>query len=467
MQIPILTGVYTDEAPDYRTSYPRNLIPVPKEQGISNGYLRPSDGLIKFGDGPGIDRGGINWNGICYRVMGSKLVSIDSDGVDTIIGDVGTDGKQVALDYSFDHLAIASNQNLFLYDGTTLAQNVDTDLGIVLDVKFVDGYFMTTDGNFLIVTELGDPFAVNPLKYGSSEVSPDPITGLLKLRNEIYALNRNSIEVFDNVGTSGFPFARVSGAHMERGSIGTHTSAVFMQSIIFLGGALNESPSVWAGLNGSTTKIATREIDQLLQNYSEAQLSQVVFETKVDKGHQHLYIHLSDKTLVYDGAASQAIGQPIWFILTSSIIGDSLYKARNFVWCYEKWLCGNPSSAIHGYLTDEISSHYGEAIGWDFGTTIFYNEGRGAIFHELELVGLSGRVPLGANPTIWTQYSKDGETWSQEKSIQAGKQGERNKRLVWLQQGNMNHIRIQKFRGTSDTHLTIARLEARIEPLND
>lgn len=467
MQIPILSGIYTDEAPDYRTSYPRNLIPIPKEQGISSGYLRPADGLVEFGSGPGIDRGGINWNGVYYRVMGSKLVRIAVDGTTTTIGDVGTDGKQVTMDYSFDYLAIASNQNLFLYDGTTLTQNTDPDLGVVLDVKYVDGYFMTTDGEFLIVTELGDPFAVNPLKYGSSEVNPDAIVGLLKLRNEIYALNRNSIEVFDNVGTAGFPFQRVNGAHMERGAIGTHTSAVFLQSIVFVGGALNESPSVWIGLNGSTTKLATREIDQILQGYTESQLSQIVMETKVDKGHQHLYIHLPDKALVYDAAASQAVGKPVWFVLTSSIVGDGQYKARNFVWCYDKWLCGNPQSFVHGYLTSDISSHYGQVVGWDFGTTIIYNEGRGAIFHEIELVGLSGRVPLGDNPTIWTQYSKDGETWSQEKSIQAGKRGERNKRLSWLQQGNMQHIRIQRFRGTSDTHITIARLEARVEPLND
>ena len=85
MQIPILNGIYTDEASDFRTSYPRNLIPVPKSQGISQGYLRPADGIVEFGDGPGLDRGGINWDNVCYRVMGTKLVSIDLDGNATLI----------------------------------------------------------------------------------------------------------------------------------------------------------------------------------------------------------------------------------------------------------------------------------------------------------------------------------------------------------------------------------------------
>lgn len=466
MQIPILNGIYTDEAPDFRTSYPRNLIPVPKDTGISKGYLRPADGLVKFGDAIGVDRGGFRWRDVYYRVFDSKLVSIDINGFSTIIGDVGGT-NQCSFTYSFDYLAIASNNNLFLYDGTTLTQVVDPDLGTVIDVVWIDGYFMTTDGTSLVITELDDPFSVNPLKYGSSEASPDSIKGLLTLRNEVYALNRYTIEVFDNVGSSGFPFQRVIGAMMERGVVGTHASSIFLEAVAFVGSGYNEAVAVWIGNNSTTAKISTREIDQILLEYSDDVLENIIMESITDKGHRLLYIHLPNQTLVYDGAASQVVGSPVWFTLTSSIVGKGKYLARNFVRAYGKWFCGHPISAIHGYLTDDISSHYDETIGWDFGTTIVYNEGRGAIFHELELVALTGRVPLGENPTVWTQYSKDGITWSMEKPIQAGKQGQRNKRLSWLSQGNMQNFRMQRFRGTSDTHLTISRLEARVEPLND
>mgnify|MGYP000601295104 FL=1 len=464
MKIPVLNGVYTDDSPDYRVSYPRNLVPVPQQNGISSGYLRPANGIVKDGDSVGIDRGGINWDNVCYRVMGTKLVSIDASGISTTIGDVGG-SAQVSMDYSFDYLAIASNGNLFLYDGTTLTQNTDVDLGLVLDVVWIDGYFMTTDGEFLVVTELNDPFAVNPLKYGSSEASPDPVEGLLKLRNEVYAFNRYTIEIFDNIGGENFPFQRVAGAQIERGAIGTHTACIFMETIAFLGSGLNEAPAIWLGNNSNTIKVSTREIDHILADYTTAQLEQVVLESVTDKGHLHLYIHLPDQTLVYDGRASQSVQQPVWFTLGSKIKGNGIYLARNFVYCYDKWLCGNPSAPVHGYLTDTLSSHYGEVIGWDFGTTIIYNETNGAIFHELELIGLTGRVPLGDDPTVWTSYSKDGVTYSQEKAISAGKQGQRNKRLVWLSQGNMQNIRIQKFRGTSDTHIAVSSIDARLEPL--
>ena len=466
VQIPILRGIYTDSGPDFRTAYPVNMMPVPKDSGISDGFLRPADGIVQNGTGPGTDRGGINWKNVCYRVMGSKLVSVSSTGAVTIIGDVGDDGQLVTMDYSFDRLAIASNGNLFYWSPTLgLIQVTDPDLGTVLDVVWVDGYFMTTDGEFLVVTELSDPTQVNPLKYGSSEADPDPVKALLKLRNEVYALNRHTIEVFDNVGGDLFPFQRVEGAQIEKGVIGTHGCCNFLETIAFLGSGFNEAPGIYLGVNAQAQKISTQEIDIILLGYTEAELEQVKLEARNDRAHQHLYVHLPDRTLVFDGAASEEMGQPIWFVLTSSLVGYSKFRAQNLVWCYDKWLIGDPSSDRIGYLVNNVSTHWGQKVRWEFSTMIMYSEGRGAIMNNLELVSLTGSVAAGLDPTINTSYTTDGQNWSQQKFIKAGKLGERAKRLVWFQQGWMRNWRIQRFQGTSDAHLSVARLEAQIEPL--
>ncbi|MES2352076.1 MAG: packaged DNA stabilization protein [Pseudomonadota bacterium] len=467
MQIPIINGSFTDEAPDFRSSYPRNMVPVPKKQGISNGYLRPSDGIAAFGVGPGVDRGAVTWNKVCYRVMGSSLVKVDASGNVTVLGTIaGAPETQCTLDYSFDRLSVSGGGKLYYWNGVTLTQVIDTDLGYVVDHLWVDGYFMTTDGFYLIVTELNDPTSVNPLKYGSSEADPDPILGLFKLRNEVYALNRNTIEQFNNVGGSLFPFQRNEGAQIQRGVLGTHCAAIFMDAIAFLGGARNEAPSIWVGNNGSSAKIATREIDTILMGYTEGELSLTLMEARVFKGHELLYLHLPDQTLVYDGNGSQVVGEPVWYTLTSSVVGLGKYRARNILWCYDKWLSGDPTGNTLGELVDTVSTHYGDKIGWEFNTPIIYNESLGAVFHMLELVTLPGRIALGVDPVVWTSYSLDGELWSQERACNVGKQGARDKRATWLNQGSMRNWRIQRFRGTSDAHLSIARLEAKMEPLN-
>lgn len=465
MQIPILNGIYAGSAPELRTSYPVNMVPVPKQSGVSNGFLRPADGLVSEGSGPGIDRGGINWNGACYRVMGTKLVTVSSNGVITILGDVGGPvNTLVTMDYSFDRLAIASGGRLYYWDGA-LTQVTDPDLGVVLDVVWVDGYFMTTDGSSLVITELNDPTQVNPLKYGSSEADPDPVVALVKLRNEVYALNSNTIEVFDNVGGDFFPFQRISGAQIQKGAVGTFACCVFVETIAFLGGGRNEEPGIYLGANATANKISTQEIDQILLQYTDAQLATVKLEARNDKSHQHLYVHLPDRTLVYDAAASGVLEEHVWFTLTTSVVGFSQYRARNFVWAYGKWLVGDPESSTVGRCVQDSSYHWGQIVRWEFGTLVVYNEGRGAIFNELELVALTGSVSLATNPSISTSYSVDGIAWSQDRSIKVGTTGNSRKRLSWFQQGHMRNWRIQRFRGDSQSHLAFVRLEAQLEPL--
>jgi len=461
MQVPIVSGIYTDAAAEFRTAYPVNMVPVPKSTGLSESYLRPAEGAVALAVGPGVPRGGIEWNGVCYRVMGTKLVKVSGVAV-TVLGDVGA-GGQCSFDYSFDRLAITSGGRLYYWNGAALTQVVDADLGVALTVKWVDGYFMTTDGSYIVVTELGNPTSVNPLKYGSSEVDPDPVQTLLKVRNEIYAVNRHTIEVFDDVGGDLFPFQRIEGAHIPKGAVGTYAACTFADALAFVGSGRGEAIAVYIGANGSASKISTREIDTILGSYAD--LSKIVLETRASGNHQHLWIRLPDRTLVCDMAASSIAGEPIWFQLTSSQVGYEAYRAVDLVCIGNDWLVVDMVTNSVGRLTTDTARHFGEVVRWEFSTGILYNSGRGGIFNSLELVCLTGRVEFGEDPYVSTSYSVDGVLWSQPRSIKAGAQGDRLRRLVWLQQGHMLHWRVQRFTGDSRALITVARLEAVLEPL--
>lgn len=466
MQVPIINGVYADSAsPDFRTSYPRNYVPVPKDTGISGGYLRPADGIEAVGTGPGVDRGGINWNGVVYRVMGSKLCRVDVDGVATTLGDVGSDGRQVTMDYSAERLAIASAGSLFYWDGSALVQVTDVDLGLVLDVMHLAGYFITTDGTHIVVTELTDPTSINPLKYGSAEVDSDPILAVDRLRNEAYALGRYTIEAFQNVGGENFPFQRIDGAQVMKGVIGTHAYTELSDTFYFMGSGRKEAPAVYVMTPGSAQKISTREVDLILGEFTEEQLSGAVMETRVEKHHQHVMLHLPDRCMVFDVTASQALGSPVWFQLDSGVVSRARYRARNLVWAYDRWNVGDPTSPALGVYTSATAAHYGQTVGWEFGVQVLYAEGNDAIVHDMELVALTGRVPLGTDPVVWTSYSHDGETWSLERAVGVGKIGERGKRIAWRHQGRLRNWRVQRFRGSSDAPIAPVRLELQLEPL--
>lgn len=467
MQVPILNGTVCDTNGNYRQSYPHNLIPVPIKQGISGLYLKPAEGIIETGDlaGGGFCRGGINWNGVLYRVIDDKLVRISSANVITVLGTVGNDQRPVSLDYSFDQLSITSNGDLFYWNGTTLTQVTDPDLGEVKDHIWVDGYFMAIDNANLVVTEIGSPTSILPTRYGSSEADPDPTIAIRKLRNEPYVLNRYTIEAFQNVGGTGFPFSVIEGAQVQRGCVGTYMCAVFLESIAFVGSGRNESIAVWIATGGNSTKISTREIDLILENYTETTLSNLKMEARTHAGFQMLYIHLTDITLVYDAVASTLLQEPVWYTLGSGIEKNSTYRARYFVWCYDSWTVGDPLDTRIGYLTDSRGEHWGEDVYWQFDTDIFYADGYGILIHELELVGMGGRIAVDEVAAIQTQYSFDGLTFSQPKTIEVGASGNRDYRMRWLSQGHMRDRRTQRFKGSSKARLTFARLEARIEQL--
>ena len=473
-QVPIISGIFSDTNPDFRTAYPHNMVPVPKATGVSSGYLRPAEGLVEFSAGSGPDRGAIVWDGVCFRSQGSQLVRVDSAGVTTGLGDIGSGGP-VGFDYSFDYLGISSGGRLYLYDGSTLTLNTGrdnppdpsagSDIGLVKSFVWLDGYFVVTDGEFISVTELNDPFVINPLKYGSSEIDPDPIQALLELKNELYAVNTHSIEVFDNVGGTGFPFQRVDGAQIQKGCAGPDAAVVFDDKIAFVGGGREESPAVYLAINGAYQKISTREIEEILIGYTSDEIAGVVLEARNFLTHSFLYIHLPDMTIVFDIAGTKVAKVPVWFTLSGGIVDKTRYPARNMVWAYDRWLAGDPDSGKISELSREVSAHFGQEVKWQFNVGILYNSGAGAIVHDLELVCLTGETKLGQCPVVTTQYSTDGLDWSQPRTVSAGKPGDRAQRVSWRRQGKMRSWRTQRFSGSTDAHLSIARLEARFEPL--
>lgn len=465
MQIPIINGIYTDVTADYRTSYPLNLVPVPKQNGISEGYLRKADGIKLFcgADKGGIDRGGINWNGICYRVMGTQLWKVSEQGVCSAIGTVDGIGM-CSFAYSFDRLGITAGDSLYYLKEGKLEKVVNINLGKVVDVEWIDGYFVTTDGEYVIQTELNDPTQVSPTKYGSSEADPDPIIGLLKVRNELCVFNRYTIEVFDNVGGAGFAFARIDGAMMIKGLVGTHAKCKFVDSFAFVGSGKNEPCSVYLGANGGLTKVATREIERIMADYTDAQLATIVLESKEQDTHQHLYLHLPDKTMVYDFAASEVMQQSVWFELSSSTDGKGAYRAINHTWCYNRWIVGDRFDSRIGVLSNQLSSHYDEPVAWQINTAFIYNSGQAGQVKSVELVGLTGRTVTAKDPQVFLSWTKDGLTWSNERLHRQGMRGQYNKRIIWLRGvGRFNHVLGLKFRGCDDSLASFTAIEADIE----
>lgn len=458
MQIPILNGIYVSQTGDFVASYPINREPIIIDSGISKGFLRPAAGVIQNGTGPGADRGGKLYRGTCYRVMGTNLVTVAADGTVAVIGTItGTDTAQ--LDFSFDRLAINADEKLYYLFGGVLSQVTDPDLGIVIDMLWVDGYFMTTDGVDLVVTELLDPTQVDPLKYGSSEESPDPITGLMKVHGEVDALNRTTIENFQNVGGLGFPFQRNPGGLIDKGCVGPRAKAYIAQTYAFVGSGINEAVGVYLRGPGVAIKISTTQVDDLLAQLSEDELYHIVAESRIDSDEQRLIIRLPTMSLCYFVNASSALKEPVWTYLASGIQFDQPYLPHNPVLAYGKYVVGDKDGRL-GFYDNSVSTLFGDTTGYQFDTQLLYNDSAWAILGELELIGTPGR-----NSTIFFSFTTDGRTWSTERQIGGGTTGQLNTRMVARPRHRFSNWMGCRFRGADEGMSSFARLEADIEAL--
>lgn len=455
--IPLLSGIAGTETAEFVSTYPTNLEPVIIDSKISAGQLKAQPGAVQLGTGPGPDRGGINWNGALYRVMGTKLCLIDANSAVTQIGDVGT-GSRCALDYSFDRLAIASGGALYYYNASLgLIQVTDEALGTVLDMLWIDGYFMCTDGTYVIVTELTDPTVVKPLKFGSAEEDPDPITGLLKYREEAYIFGRYTTQVFEDVGGFGFPFTDNKGAGLPYGCVGPMAKCLFGDAFAFVGSGRNDGLNVYLGSQGTAQAVGCRELCEALDELGDPSVVEV--EERSDRNERRLLVHLPTETWVFLEVATEQAGTPIWFKVTTDANG---YRCRNAIGCYGQLIVGDTQSGAFGHLSTADLTHFGVDPGWQFDCGLLYNEGLGAIVHSVELVGLTGR---GGNGTVFMSTTRDGETYSQERAVTV-LPANRSRRIAWRPHTRIGNYLGLRFRGFGSALPGIAACEAKLQPLS-
>ena len=450
-QLPIMQGQVVKDGV-FAASYPVNLEPRAIDSGVSKGQLITTRGAVSISTGPGIDRGGINWNGTLYRVMGSKLVSVSAGGVATVLGDVGSDGRLCGFDYSFDRLAIRSGTSLYYWNGTTLTLVTDPDLGAVRDILWMAGYFITTDGTFIIATELLDPTSVSPLKYGSAEEDPDAVTGVLKYNEELYGLGRYTLQVFKNVGGLNFPFQVVQGATIPVGCISATAKCMVAGTFAFIGGARGEPLGVYVLAGGTAARISDKDIEALIA--AEPDPALIVLEARRFGEESQLVMHLTAQSVAIALHTSAEADQGAWFILNSGRFAP--YRLRNAVLCYGKHWVGDLATAALGTLSDETVTHFGEAADWRFDAALLY-AGMGICLDEIELIG---QFPTTAT-AIFFALTRDGVQWSNE--VSRVTTGRRDERMVWRPSVRLPVLGSARWRGTG--RWAFARAEIQAEQL--
>lgn len=392
-QVNLIKGDKVDSLTDYRDALPVNMYAVQKEILGAKGYMQQWPGLTSYATFAGQDRGGLynERHGKHYRVIGTRFVEVSKTGIVTNYGSIpGT--KQVSLPYSFSTQCIISLGRMFLFNGTTITEVVDSDLGNPIDGVWIDGYYFLTDGEYIYHTDIANEATIDPLKFATAEFMPDKSLGVAKTQdNKVVVFGRFTTEYFIDAATDNFAFQRVESRAQKIGIVATHAKCESGGNFYITGGRKEEALGVHVLSVGSAQKISTREIDKILSAYDEEDLSDMHMESCMFDDVWFVIIHLPNETLLFNISIAASFGKEYaWSILKTDTTGNSPYIGINGVFDPRRgqWVYGSKGSGHIGYLDNSTPNHFDEKVEWILYSPILSLER--ASINELDLSTIPG-----------------------------------------------------------------------------
>jgi len=457
-------GIANGLESDYRDNLPTNMYAVKKEILGAKGYMIEYPGLTLLGTGSGIDRSGV-YNerlGNQYRISGTKMVSVSTAGAVVELGTVpGESQARMEGFYSFNTQGVIADGKFFLYDTSAGFREVtDADLGSPIDGVWVDGYYFMTDGEYIFHTDIDDESAIDPLKFATAEFMPDPSNGLSKTQdNKVMVWGRYSLEYFVNDATSNFSFTRVQTRAQKIGIVATHAKCESGGNFFITGGYKDSAVGVYKIGIGTSIKVSTREIDKLIKEYSEPELSDMRMEARTEDDITFVLVHLPGETLCFNESVAKSFGVELaWTKLKSDVQGDVTYRAINGVndSRSSEWVYGDKQGSNIGLLDNDVCTHYEEIAEWLLYTALLKIEKFS--IDEIELETIPGHT-TDSEAKISFSLTYDGVIYGNEWFELYGEPGNYNRRFYLRRLGIVSDWVAFKFRGATKSRMAFALME--------
>jgi hypothetical protein len=445
---------------DYRDALPVNMYAVRRPILGADGYMIQMQGLTQLGSGVGVDRGGF-WNDqqqAHFRVSGGSLIKLSTDGSIITIGSI-SGADTATLDSSFNTQAVCADGRFWLYDATNGFREVtDPDLGSPIDFCWIDGYYFFTDGEYIYHTDITNESVIDPLKFATAEFIPDYTYGVAKTEdNKVMVFGRYSIEYFVNQATANFAFTRVVSRALKIGIVGTHAKCEVAGKYFILGNRKEEAVSFHRIGVGQTEKLATREIDQILQGYTETQLADVVLESFESDGTSFVMVHLPNHVLMFNPTIAAAAGvDQAWSIWKSDVLGDVPCRAKHGVFDrrLNQWVFGDKQDATIGLLDASVATQYGNIVEIELFTPFIYLEDQSVDELDIETIpGWTGST----DATVFVSMTYDGITYGLESSQMYGLPSQYGTRFIVRRLGYIDNWFAFKLRAASTSRMAFGR----------
>jgi hypothetical protein len=304
-------------------------------------------------------------------------------------------------------------------------------------VVFVDGYFIFNvpgTGQFMI-SGINDT-TIDALDIATSEGNPDNIVSIVADHRDVWMLNEDSTEVFQNTGNADFPFERITGAFIEYGCAAPFTAVKMASTVFWVGKDKDGAGMVVMAKGYQPQRISTHAVEAAILSYGD--ISDATAWTYQQDGHNFYLINFpnADSTWCYDVSTGQ------WHERSFNNEGvQERHRAENHSYVNGTHVIGDYQTGKIYELSPDIYSDNGTAIKRvrraphlsKSGVRLYYD------MFQLDVevgVGIDGSGQ-GTDPQVMMRYSNDGaKTWSNERWVSMGAIGKTLTRVRWPRCGS-------------------------------
>ena len=380
--------------------------------------LRACAGLKRFGnDAAAACRGMIyiEEDNVVYTVNGLNLYKMEENGTLTQLQLIPGDGPvYFARNDAEPPLTMVVSNGLVweISNGTITFKSYDfTPAG----VTFSGGRFLFWESNGRVWYSDINSSDVDGLSFFEAEGDPDGLTKVQGSINTLYLVGKRTTEIWQVTADPNSPFGRVGGAHMRFGSESPHSIGNFNEGVVLIDN--NNTVKFLNGFNYET--ISTNEITRLIN--TESDKSAIVGFSYTQDQNRFYCLQGTGWTREYNATTNawhnrETIGQSDW---------DSIYSVE----AWGKKIFGSKTLGLFSELDNTLNTENGYELVFGFVTPVIHAHPRGLSFKSLDIDVEAGGADIGREPLLMFDYSDDnGRTWSVERLLGLGNQGQYGKR---------------------------------------
>jgi hypothetical protein len=310
----------------------------------------------------------------------------------------------------------AGTGNVYVFNlGTSVLTKVTLSAGPALSVQYLDGFFVAliANSNTFMVSNIEDGTTWQAINTGTISEFADNAVGMVVSNRTIGFIGQKKSVPYYNAGAL-FPFIPVPGVLIEEGGIATYAMVKLDNTIMWLGGNVDQGVGIAYRLNGYTpTRISNHDVERIWQTY--ATLTDAIGYTFQLGGHKfwHLYFPTANASWRYDVATQNWHEVGAWNQQTG--LYDA-HKSLQHTFNFGLHLVADPTSANIFSLSENAYTDNGQILRRLRRATYLADEHEYEFHNLLEILaemGLPSQIQAPAPyPTFVNFTDANGVLWN-------------------------------------------------------